>query len=40
MNVIEPFNFEEANGHAKWRNLMKEEYDSLMRNDMGIDIIA
>lgn len=34
MNVLEPLNFEEANEHAYQRNAMKEEYDSIIKNDI------
>jgi hypothetical protein len=33
MNVIEPLNFKQANEHKEWRNAMKEEYESIMKND-------
>jgi hypothetical protein len=33
MNVIEPLNFEQANEHKEWRDEMKEEYESIMKND-------
>jgi len=33
MNVMEPFNFKEANEHVEWRNSMKEEYDFIIKND-------
>jgi hypothetical protein len=33
MNVIEPLNFKQANEHKEWRDAMKEEYESIMKND-------
>lgn len=33
MNIVEPLNFEQANKHKEWRDAMKEEYDSIMKNE-------
>jgi hypothetical protein len=33
MNIIEPLNFNQANEHKEWRDAMKEEYESIIKND-------
>jgi hypothetical protein len=33
MSVEEPLNFEQANDHKEWMSAMKEEYDSIMKNE-------
>jgi hypothetical protein len=33
MNVVEPLNFEQAKDHKVWMDAMKEEYDSIMKNE-------
>ena len=32
-NVIEPMSFNEANEHDEWRNVVEEEYESIMENN-------
>jgi hypothetical protein len=32
MNVVEPINYDQAKEHEEWRNVMNDEYDSLMKN--------
>jgi hypothetical protein len=33
MSVEEPLNFEQEKYHKEWMNVMKEEYDSIMKNE-------
>lgn len=33
MNFKEPLNLKEANEHKEWGNAMKEEYESILKND-------
>jgi hypothetical protein len=33
MNVVEPLNYEQAKDHKEWMDAMKEEYDSIIKNE-------
>ena len=33
MTVFEPLNYEQAKNHKEWMEAMKEEYDSIMKNE-------
>lgn len=33
MNVVEPLNYEKAKYHKEWMDAMKEEYDSIIKNE-------
>jgi len=33
MTVFEPLNYEQAKNHKEWVEAMKEEYDSIMKNE-------
>jgi len=33
MNVVELLNFEQAKEHREWRDVMREEYDSIIKNE-------
>jgi hypothetical protein len=33
MNVVEPLNYEQAKDHKEWMDSMKEEYESIIKNE-------
>ncbi len=33
MNVVEPYSYKEANESSEWKTTMKQEYDSIIRNN-------
>jgi hypothetical protein len=33
MNLVEPLNFEQAKEHKQWTDTVKDEYDSIMKNE-------
>ena len=33
MNVVEPMNYDQAKDHKEWKNVMNDEYESIMKND-------
>lgn len=33
MTIFEPLNYEQAKTHKEWMEAMKEEYDSIMKNE-------
>jgi hypothetical protein len=33
MNVVEPLNYEQVKDHNKWMDAIREEYDSIIKNE-------